>query len=196
MKTNSAEYWNDRYLKEDTPWDIGYGSPMLLEYVQSNFGNKDIKILIPGGGRAYEMSQLYQLGYHNVYLCDWSEKAIEEAKVCNPEVPEDHFLWCNFFEIEEAFDLILEQTFFCALPPALRADYAKKVRELLQEKGGWLVGLFFDREFEHEGPPFGGQVEDYKKLFSPFFKIQSFEWAENSIKPREGTERFLIAQVK
>ena len=97
---------------------------------------------------------------------------------------------CHFFDFEGSFDLIIEQTFFCALHPSLRKAYAEKMHQLLQPNGK-LVGLLFDFPLTEEGPPFGGSLQEYDSYFSPLFKIDLLERAYNSIPPRAGKELFL-----
>ena len=98
----------------------------------------------------------------------------------------------DFFDLQDSnFDLILEQTFFCALDPSLRESYAIKMNNLLREKGK-LAGLLFDFPLTEKGPPFGGDINEYKKLFFEHFRIKTLERAYNSIKPRNGNELFFI----
>lgn len=99
----------------------------------------------------------------------------------------------DFFEHTGTYDLILEQTFFCALPPSLRKQYAEKMSELLAP-GGKLVGLLFDREFELDGPPFGGCKCQYESLFNKYFDMLVFNLCYNSFSKRQGTELFIILQ--
>jgi thiopurine S-methyltransferase len=61
--------------------------------------------------------------------------------------------------------------------------------------GGKLVGLLFDRDFQ-DGPPFGGNKEEYLNYFSPLFNIKIFEKCYNSIEPRMGSELFIILEKK
>ncbi len=98
----------------------------------------------------------------------------------------------DFFQYEGPFDLILEQTFFCALSPALRKDYALKMHELLTP-GGKLAGVLFDKDFGG-GPPFGGYAEEYRALFEPLFRIRTLAPCYNSIPPRAGTEVFILLE--
>ncbi|NQX84365.1 MAG: hypothetical protein HRT67_00310 [Flavobacteriaceae bacterium] len=37
----------------------------------------------------------------------------------------------DFFVIEDTFDLVLEQTFFCAIPPNMRTSYVDKISQLI-----------------------------------------------------------------
>jgi len=64
----------------------------------------------------------------------------------------------DFFNHKGEYDLIIEQTFFCALPPTMRQKYVWKMHELLA-KDGILAGLLFNRKFE-VSPPFGGSQEE------------------------------------
>jgi methyl halide transferase len=105
----------------------------------------------------------------------------------------------DFFDHHDQYDLIIEQTFFCALEPALRPAYVEQTARLLRS-GGKLAGLLFDREFASPcpgttgGPPFGGSRQEYRQLLEKNFAIKHLAPCYNSIKPRAGTEVFLIAQ--
>ena len=96
----------------------------------------------------------------------------------------------DFFELNEKFDFVIEQTFFCAIPISLREAYVKKTHQILS-KNGRLVGVLFDTVFEKQGPPFGGSKADYLELFQKSFDIQAMETAKNSIQPRAGRELFI-----
>ena len=64
------------------------------------------------------------------------------------------------------------------------------MKSLLKE-GGQLAGLLFNRQFPHQGPPFGGDINEYQPLFTEFFKKVLIEDCENSIAPRMGSEVFI-----
>ncbi len=181
-------YWHERYATNDTPWDIGYASPPLIHYAEQL--PKDTRILIPGAGRAYEAIHLHRAGYTDVYLCDWAEPAFAYLREHAPDFPEAHRLVQDFFQLEPAYDLLLEQTFFCALHPSQRPDYVRKAHELLYP-GGRLAGVLFAQPFPFEGPPYGGTAEEYRQLFEPLFSIHQLEIAQASIKPRAGRELFI-----
>jgi SAM-dependent methyltransferase len=98
----------------------------------------------------------------------------------------------DFFDLSGEFDLIMEQTFFCALAPSLRQEYVEKMYSLLRP-GGKLAGLLFDRDFP-DGPPFGGSREEYQRLLEKRFNILTLAPCHNSIRPRMGTELFFIVE--
>ena len=204
MNTTSFDtaYWQNRYKDSDTPWEIGYASPPLTAYfdklVEKNDTNKTLTILIPGGGSSHEAEYLHKKGFINVYVIDLAAAPLEQFLKRCPTFPKEHLIQTDFFKLEgensnylNFFDLIVEQTFFCALDPRLRIDYAKQMNQLLKE-GGKLIGLLFDfpiRE-EQDSPPFGGNANEYREIFEPYFEIKTMKRCYNSIKPRQGTELF------
>ncbi len=182
------EYWNNKWEKSQTGWDIGHASTAMSEYF-SQLENKAIKILIPGCGNAHEAEMLLEEGFKNITLMDIAPKACELISKKFPS-GEVEVLCENFFGHVGKYDLIVEQTFFCALAPSLRREYVKKTHELLTENGK-VVGLLFDKNFGEATPPFGGTEEEYRKLFEDKFEIRTLERCYNSIKPRENAELFI-----
>lgn len=191
-KLNEA-YWSKRYKNKETGWDVGSPSTPLKEYIDQ-LENKNIKILIPGCGNAYEAQYLFENGFKNVFVIDLSPIPLQNLKERVPDFPDNQLLEGDFFELADQFDLILEQTMFCAIDPKLRLDYAKKTSELLNENGE-LAGVLFNREFEG-GPPFGGNLKEYLGYFSACFENVKIEQCHNSIKPRKGKEFFIICKKR
>ncbi len=189
MKKLDADFWQSRYEDGSTGWDIGYPSNPLKRYIDS-LQNKDIRVLIPGCGNAYEAGYMFEKGFRNVYIIDIAIAPIENFRKKFPQFPNDHILHGDFFELRETFDLILEQTFFCALDPSMRSDYVEKMAQLLKP-GGRLAGVLFSTIFEKEGPPFGGTTDEYLNLFSKLFTIKTLEAEKDSIPPRAGNEVFI-----
>ena len=195
MKTKlTPDYWQNRYLENQTGWDLGAVSPPLKTYFDQ-LNQLEMKVLIPGCGKAYEAEYLHRKGFKNVFVADIAQAPILEFKQRVPDFSPEHLLIQDFFKLNYSFDLIIEQTFFCAFDPVLRPAYAKKCAELLKA-GGKLVGLLFNTEFTQPGPPFGGSEEEYRTYFEPYFHFRTFETATNSVKPREGRELFIILERK
>ncbi|HIC33088.1 MAG TPA: SAM-dependent methyltransferase, partial [Flavobacteriaceae bacterium] len=72
----SEEFWDNRYKNEDTGWDLGEVSPPLKAYFDQ-LQDKNLKILIPGGGNSHEAEYLYNQGFTNVFVVDVSKTALE-----------------------------------------------------------------------------------------------------------------------
>jgi thiopurine S-methyltransferase len=187
-------FWENKYLTHETGWDLGEISPPLKAYIDQ-LTNKELKILIPGGGNSYEAAYLFNKGFNHVFVVDLSKIPLQNIQERVPNFPPDQLIHGNFFDLENSFDLILEQTFFCAINPDLRVKYALKMKELLHENGK-LVGLLFDTEFNNDHPPFGGSKEEYLTYFTPHFNIHTLEDSYNSIRSRAGKELFFINQRK
>ena len=186
-----AEFWNERWLKGETAWDMGRPSTPLKEYIDT-LQDKNLKILIPGCGNAYEAEYLFQKGFTRVYVIDYAAKALEEFSKRVPDFPKSHLICGDFFGLaENNFDLILEQTFFCAIDPSLRKRYAEKMHEVISPTGR-LVGLLFnDPKLNLDSPPFRGSEQEYREIFKPYFTFVKLEPAYNSIPPRAGRELFI-----
>lgn len=192
------EYWSKRYAEGRTGWDIGYPSTPIKEYVDQLL-DKQLKILIPGAGNAYEAAYLYEQGFENVYILDISPTPLQKFKKRYPAFPESQLIEENFFEHEGAYDLILEQTFFCSFPPTVenRHAYAHQMSTLLKPEGK-LVGLWFDIPLTGDmvKRPFGGDEKEYLGYLDPHFNVHSFKPCHNSIEPRQGNELFGIFRKK
>ncbi len=190
MEKLDKDYWANRYKNNETGWDIGEISTPLKEYIDC-LEDKSISILVPGAGNAYEVEYLFKNGFTNVFLLDIAQEPIENFKKRVPNFPKEQLIVGDFFELKEQYDLIIEQTFFCALKPTLRVSDVSKMNELLKQNGK-LIGLLFNIPLNDQKPPFGGNIEEYKKTFEPTLTFQKLEIAKNSIKPRENNELFFI----
>lgn len=182
-------FWDNKYKSEQTGWDIGSISTPLKEYFDQ-LTNKELKILIPGGGNSYEAEYLHKKGFKNVYVVDISATVLTNFQKRVPSFPNQCLINIDFFELNDSFDLIIEQTFFCAINPDLRPKYALKMSELLLTNGK-LVGLFFNIPLFENNPPFGGTKKEYIPYFKPYFKLDIIEDSYNSILERRANELFI-----
>lgn len=185
----NEEMWSSRYRSNETGWDLGAPSTPLKEYIDS-LTDKSIKILIPGAGNAYEAEYLWQQGFTNTHVIDLAKEPLENLLQRVPGFPASQAIQGDFFEHTGEYDLILEQTFFCAISPTLRQAYAEQMHKLLKP-GGKLVGVVFNAPKNTDTPPFGGTAEEYKTYFDPYFSYNIYEACRNSIKPRSGQEWFM-----
>jgi thiopurine S-methyltransferase len=138
---------------------------------------------------------LYHQGFKNIAVIDIAKSPLDNLASKIPDFPKENLINQDFFEHNNTYDLIIEQTFFCAINPMLRIKYVAKMNSLLN-KGGKLVGLLFNFKLTNEGPPFGGSMEEYVNLFSSYFNINTLEISYNSIKPRQEREFFFIFEKK
>lgn len=189
MNKFTKEFWTKRYQENETGWDVGTISNPLKEYIDQ-LTDTNIRILIPGAGNAHEAEYLFNKGFTNITVIDISELPLKNLQKRLPDFPKENLILCDFFEHHSHYDLIIEQTFFCALDPSFRKQYVAKMLELLKPKGK-LVGVFFTDPIDTENPPFGATKEEYTKLFNPGFEFKTFAACVNSIQPRMGRELFI-----
>ncbi|HQR94241.1 MAG: SAM-dependent methyltransferase [Bacteroidetes bacterium 24-39-8] len=195
MEELNQAYWNQRYEQGNTGWNIGTVSTPLKFYFDQ-LSQKNLSILIPGGGNGHEAEYLLSLGFTNISILDIAPKALAaleerfQAHIGNTL----HLIHADFFDHQGQYDLIIEQTFFCALDPKLREKYVYQMFQLLTDQGK-LAGLLFDTQFP-AGPPFGGNRQEYQDLFSKHFNFKTLAPCYNSIPQRMGNECFIIATKK
>jgi SAM-dependent methyltransferase len=187
-------FWNDQYISNTTAWDLGQVSPPLKEYIDQ-IKNKNLKIIIPGCGNSYEAEYLLKMGFTNISLIDIAPDLVKRLKSKFKSDPRIKIILGDFFSHEGEYDLILEQTFFCALDPVLRKSYVGQMKKLLKNRGK-LAGLLFVKEFEKSGPPFGGSKQEYELLFRNDFELKVFEPCNNSFDKRAGSEMFVVLVKK
>lgn len=185
-------YWSNRYDTNATQWDLGCVSPPLKAYIDQ-LTDKNMRILIPGCGNTYEAAYLLEKGFTNITVIDIAPNLVQQLKKAFASTPSLHIILGDFFEHEGEYDLILEQTFFCAINPQLRERYVAKMNDLLAINGK-LAGVLFNTVFEHTGPPFGGDLSEYELLFGKTFDIQLMEKCYNSFVKRQETELFIKMQ--
>lgn len=187
-------YWEEKWQSRETGWDVGYSSPAIEKCILQ-YSNKEASILIPGCGNAYEVEFLWNLGFRNITVLDISPTAVEILKEKFKDKKGVSVVCGNFFNHHGNYDLIIEQTFFCALPPSFRTQYAEKMHQLLKENGR-IIGVMFNRNFEKDGPPFGGSISEYELIFKERFDILKMEECYNSIPSRKGSEIFINLKKK
>ncbi|KAG9041845.1 hypothetical protein FS837_011678 [Tulasnella sp. UAMH 9824] len=168
-----SEAWDVAWQEGITPWDQGKIQPPLRDYVESNDGkallgkkSDDARALVPGCGKGYDAAYFASLGYETLGA-DLSSTAIEKAKEFWAESPELKsgklsFQTLDFFKFEvpaSKYDLVYDYTFFCALPPDLRAPWGARMRELVRP-GGTLITLVYPIDGSRTGgPPYSVDVQ-------------------------------------
>jgi hypothetical protein len=197
MHSEQKEYWNNRYKEAQTAWDMGYPSTPIKTFIDG-LVDKNQPVLIPGCGNAYEAEYLLNQGFTNITLLDIAPIVVEAvSQKLKSHIDSGNLtvICRDFFEHKGSYQLILEQTFFCAIPVGLRKQYASKMHELLSQNG-ILAGLLFNFPLTEQGPPFGGSKDEYLGYFDPLFTVLKLEECINSIKSREGRELFMLLQKK
>lgn len=193
MNTLDQQFWNHRYETEATGWDLGEACPAFVHYF-AQVKNKQLHILIPGAGNAYEADELLNLGFQHITIVDIAPLLVTRLSIKYKDEPRVKVLCDDFFMHQGKYDIVMEQTFFCAISPRLRENYVIQMHQILNHNG-FIVGVLFNRSFEG-GPPFGGSASEYQRIFEPYFNFEIFEECKHSALPRKGTELFIKLRKK
>ena len=111
MSFTNKKYWENNYKTNQIGWDIGYASPPITNYIDQ-LKNKEISILIPGAGNAYEAEYLFRKGFKNINILDIAKQPLENLKKRIPPFPDKNLIQDDFFKHDQTYDLIIEQTFY------------------------------------------------------------------------------------
>ena len=188
-KDYKCEDWQRHYEENDLGWDLGQVAPPFVKLWQEEklpLG----KVLVPGCGRGHEVVFLAENGF-DVTAIDFSSGAVTHLKnALKKRNLEGRILHQDFFSLDEShegvYDLVLEQTFFCAISPKQRRDYVLNISRILKP-GGILVGLFYHTD-EQGGPPYNTTREDIEMHFSKNFEIQELDKTSLSAEQRKDKE--------
>lgn len=186
--TNDSKYWDDRYSKQDTLWDLGEPHPAFVSTLPQLKLMRS-RVLIVGCGAGHDAAFFARQG-HIVTAIDFSQEAITKAKETYGQSTELKFECVDFFTYAEnhaqQFDVVIEHTLFPAIPPQMRSKYISSVKKVLSE-GGTLLGVFFVTS-SRSGPPFGSSEWEIQKQFSKGFQMLYWQRIKNSPESRHGKE--------
>ncbi|KAI8083102.1 S-adenosyl-L-methionine-dependent methyltransferase, partial [Halteromyces radiatus] len=170
--------WEERWQLGNTQWDAGKSSPALVTMMQDEEAKQFIPSnaigIVPGCGSGYDVKYLATPTRHMVGL-DMSKTAVEHCQKLHPDATalNYEFIQDDFFKFsvpEQGFDLAYDYTFFCALPPIMREDWATRYGEIIKQ-GGILICLMFPIEEKEGGPPYGVSEQAYKDVLSSNFDL-------------------------
>jgi SAM-dependent methyltransferase len=187
VQTRTPEFWSVIYIDGDPQWDMGGRAPPLVAALDGLRVPENGSALVPGRGFGHEAIYLGRQGWH-VTAVDFAPEAVAQlrkraAGFTVSAVQRD------IFELErdfaEQFDLVVEHTCYCAIPPEMREEYVRTMAAVLREEGVF-VGLFW--EVDGEGPPYSSSREEIKNRFSRLFSIEQIARATDSFAERRGQE--------
>lgn len=181
--------WQKHYDENDLRWDLEEVSPPFVR-LWNEEKLRPGKTIIPGCGRGHEVVFFAERGFE-VTAVDSAPGAVQRLTQALAEKGlQANVLLKDFFALDGThdthFDLMLEQTFFCAITPSERPLYVETAARILK-KDGLLVGLFYETD-EEGGPPFKTTCADVLHHFSKLFHIERLEKTPHSIERRQGKE--------
>lgn len=189
----TGESWNQRWVDQDTPWDMGRTAPPFERAVRDGLVPVGGRALVPGCGAGHDARFLAEAGF-DVTGVDLSETALARARALAAEAGTAvTYRQADLLALPDdlaGFDLVLEHTCFCAIDPERRDDYVASIAGAVRP-GGHLLGLFFLFEAE-EGPPFGATQEEIEHRFGAHFDVLHVERPDDSHEARQGREGLFV----
>ncbi|MFC5481308.1 methyltransferase [Massilia suwonensis] len=184
----SPEFWDERFERDFTPWDLGGVPQALRTFVERNPAPRTA--LIPGCGNGYELTFLSEAGW-NATAIDFSPAAVQRARRLVGQWAErveeaDFFAW----QPQQPLELIYERAFLCALPSTMRPQVAARYAELLPADG-LLAGFFFFGSAP-KGPPFAIPRSELEALLAPHFELVEEGEVVDSLPVFGGQERWMV----
>jgi len=172
MTGPSREFWEQRFVEGNIPWDRGASNPQLRAWIAAG-ALKPCRILVPGCGSGHEVAELALAGFEVTGL-DYADEAIarthqrlKDAQVDATLVQADALTWMP----DRPFDAIYEQTCLCALYPDQWREYADQLHRWLAP-GGKLFALFLQllrpdaTQGFVQGPPYHCDINAMRALFA------------------------------
>ncbi len=179
--------WEGRYRSGDTPWDLGGPPPVLLQVLERHPARtRVLRVLVPGAGTGHDAIAWARAG-HRVVAIDIAPAAVARARenVRRAGVSVEVLLADLFAlpaRLAGAFDVVWEQTCFCAIPPERRPEYVDAMASVLRP-GGSFHGLFWNHG-RPGGPPYDVTVGEVRASFAPRFVEVSVEPVVESVPTR------------
>lgn len=186
--------WDQRYERQDTPWDKGEPAPGLVDWLKKQSLELETRVLVPGCGRGHDASAWGMKGFETTGI-DLSNLALEGARQSYEALPNLAFFPGNFLEDEpqEPYDLIFEHTLYCAISPDRREDYAKALPRWLKP-GGYFLAIHFIFPLSEEGPPFGASREEIINRFQRQCTLLE-DWKPRHFEGRKDEEWMFLWQL-
>lgn len=188
-----AADWAGHYEAGELPWDLGGPHPYLRHALQPQ-EVRGLRALVPGAGAGHDAAHLAHLGA-TVSALDLTPQARDWHRRLYGQQVADYRVG-DFLQQPpgETWDLLLEHTCFCAIPPARRGDYVLAAHRALVPGGRvFMLAMVGD---ERDGPPHPMPLDEMKSLFGQHFSLLKEEPLEGNLTARPGMEWFLWWEKK
>ncbi|MEZ4816045.1 MAG: methyltransferase domain-containing protein [Bdellovibrionota bacterium] len=189
----SASRWNQPYVDNEMPWDMGGVNPVIAEHSKRMLEQSGNRYLVPGAGTGHEVSFLEKAS-KSVTALDFSPQAKDKFLEHYPNCSAKYIVGDFFTESLEPFDAALELAFFVAIDPGLRSALVKRMHSLLKPGGFW-GGSFFTR-YSEEGPPFGLSEWELKQHVQEYFEVIEWQRSPYSHPRRKHMELWALFKKK
>ncbi len=193
-RIEKSDFWVNVYHEGSPGWDLSVASPVLVDMLPRLKLPKS-RILVLGCGEGHDAALFAEAG-HVVTAVDFSKEGLKRGKEKYGHMHNLIFHEANIFDLPQewnySFDLVVEHTCFCAIPPDQRNEMVRLWRRMLHEQGQ-LMAVFFVME-KRKGPPFGATEWEIRKHLEKHFHFLFWSRWRQSIESRQGRELFVLAK--
>jgi len=209
-------YWISRWEKDKTGWHQQQVNPKLRKYWKSLNISPNPTVLVPLCGKSIDLQWLSDQA-QKVIGIEVSEKAVREflEQHAGDYTTQHHGefvvyqsdafeIWQgNYFHMKSSFlgpiDAVYDRAALVSMPPAKRVAYAKKLRELIENRAKILLISFDYPQQEMNGPPFSVPFEEIRQHYGPQYEIEVLH-KENMIESvrkfnRRGLKSYFFEKV-
>ncbi len=193
---STQAFWQSLYEKGRTGWDLGGPTPVFRRIAEGERFQPG-RMIVVGAGRGYDARLFARHGYQ-VTAVDFAPAAIRELRARNDPLAPVVVIDADIFDLNSiffgGFDYVLEYTFYCAIDPQRRPEYAAVVSQLLAP-GGHFMALAFPIGEQEGGPPFAVDADELIGLLEDKgLRLEHRETPPDSVAGRRGREELLILQ--
>ncbi|AGH96493.1 class I SAM-dependent methyltransferase [Pseudobdellovibrio exovorus] len=197
LHIDKSNFWSEIYQAPENPgWNLNDSAEAFKDMLPRLKLPKS-RILVLGCGEGHDAALFAKAG-HVVTAVDFSKEAIERGRQKYSDLENLSFYESNIFHLptewNHSFDVVVEHTCFCAIPPEQRNELVRLYRRMLHEEGQ-LLAVFYTME-KRSGPPFGATEWEIRKRTQEHFQYLFWGRLRNSITRRMGKELFVLAKKR
>ncbi len=190
-------FWQGIYDAGNPRFDVGAASPPLVDWLDANPSGPG-RAVVPGCGYGHDVIELARRGLFAVGI-DFVTDAIMSARAAAQRAgvaARAHFLDQDVFalssEHDGGYDLLFEQTCYCAIDPSRRDEYAALAARLVAP-GGLLLFVVYPADGHQGGPPFAIDPDEIGPRFDEEFELLRMGLPARTSKPtRADKEQFAV----
>ncbi len=184
-----TEFWIKRWENDETGFHLDDVNPFLPRFWPQLQLPENSQVFVPLCGKSLDLRWLLEQG-HTVSGVELSPLALQQFFTEQGFTPEIHQnrdfevweaegirLFCGDFfrlipELLGQPDVVYDRASLIALPPAMRADYARHLQSLAPPPAPRLLITLDYEQAQMDGPPFAVSEAEVRSLYAENFRLE------------------------